>query len=72
MVQGNGGKKNLLRVRQIEGVCEKSTRALCEWDSGLVIVLVMETPMRTQAGIQCPGFMWKNYLPHRRKMQSLV
>ena len=31
-------------------------------DCGSGIALVMETTMRTQAGIQSPGFMWKKYL----------
>ena len=64
-----------METRRICTVCgkskesvKKSTRELCAWDSGSVIVLVMEPLMRTQDGIQCPGFMWKNYLPHRRKM----
>ena len=43
----------------------KSTRALFAWDSGSVIVLVTNLLMLKQAGTQCPGYMWKKYLPHR-------
>ena len=46
---------------------KKSIRELCAWDSGSVIVLVMEPLMRTQAGIRCPAFTWKTYIPHRLK-----
>ena len=28
MVQGNGGRKNLLRVRQIDGVCENVPKGI--------------------------------------------
>ena len=45
----------------------KSTKALCVWDSGSVIVLVMDLLMHTQAGTQCPGYTWKKYHPHRLK-----
>ena len=45
----------------------KSTKALCVWDSGSVIVLVMDRQMHTQAGTQCPGSTWKKYHPHRLK-----
>ena len=45
----------------------KSTRALCVWDSGSVIVLVMDLLMHQQAGTQCPGYTWKKYHPRRRK-----
>ena len=33
----------------------KSKRALCAWDSGSAIVLVMDLLTRTPAGDQCPG-----------------
>ena len=65
MVYGNSGKKNLHRVRYIEGVCEKSTKVLFAWVPGSAIVLVTNLLMLRQAGTQCPGSMWKNYLPHR-------
>jgi len=34
-----------------------SQRALSEWDSGSVTVLVMDLLTRTPVGTQCPGFM---------------
>jgi len=43
----------------------KSKRELCAWDSGSVIVLVMDLLMLTLAGTQCPGSTWKKYLLHR-------
>ena len=49
----------------------KSTRALCAWDSGSVIVLVMDLLMRTQAGTRCPGSTWKKYLLHRLKKEQI-
>ena len=45
----------------------KSTRALCVWDSGSVIVLVLDLLMHKRAGTQCPGSTWKKYHPRRRK-----
>ena len=45
----------------------KSTKALCVWDSGSVIVLVMDLLTQQQAGTQCPGSTWKKYHPHRLK-----
>ena len=48
----------------------KSTRALCVWDSGSVIVLVMDLLMHKRAGTQCPGSTWKKYHPHRRKKRK--
>ena len=49
----------------------KSTRALCAWDSGSAVVLVCHLLMRAQAGIQCPGSMWKKYLVHRLKIRAV-
>jgi len=43
----------------------KSKRALCAWDSGSAIVLVMDLLMLKLAGTQCPGSTWKKYLLHR-------
>ena len=43
----------------------KSARVLFAWDSGWAIVLVTDLLMLGQAGTQCPGYTWKNYLPHR-------
>ena len=50
----------------------KSARALCVWDSGSVIVLVMDLLMHKQAGTQCPGSTWKKYHPHRLESTSRV
>ena len=39
-----------------------STRERCEWDSGLESVTVVTRVLtRTQAGIQCPGFLLKRF-----------
>ena len=51
---------------------KKSAKAPCVWDSGSVIVLVMDLVMHTQAGTQCPGSTWKNYHPHRLETTSRV
>ena len=50
----------------------KSARALCVWDSGSVIVLVMDLLMQPQAGTQWPGSTWKKYHPHRLETTSRV
>ena len=50
----------------------KSTKALCVWDSGSVIVLVMDLLTQKQAGTQCPGSTWKKYHPHRHETISRV
>jgi len=47
-----------------------STKAMCTWDSGLAIVLVMEMLTPTQAGIQCPGSLLKNFLNLRLRSRS--
>ena len=49
----------------------KSTKARCAWDSGLVTAQGMEMLMRTQAGTQCPGFMWKKCLPRKLKIKRV-
>ena len=41
----------------------KSARALFVWDSGSVIVLVLDLLTPQQAGTQCPGSTWKKYHP---------
>ena len=48
----------------------KSARALCVWDSGSVIVLVMDLLMQPQAGNQFPGSTWKKYHPHKLKQRA--
>ena len=65
-------------AKKIYTVCDKwkesvrkSTRVLCAWDSGSVIVLVMDLLMRTQAGTQCPGSTWKKYLLHRLEKEQM-
>ena len=50
----------------------KSKRALCAWDSGSAIVLVMDLLMPRPAGIQCPGSTWKKYLLHRLEKSSFL
>ena len=49
----------------------KSTKARCAWDSGLATAQGMEMLMRTQAGTQCPGFMWKKCLPRKLKIKGV-
>ena len=44
---------------------KKSTRVLFAWDSGSVIVPVMDLLMLSQAGTRYPGSTWKKYLPNR-------
>ena len=44
-----------------------STKARCEWDSGLAIVPVMEVLTPTQGGIQCPGSLLKKFQNLRLK-----
>ena len=65
MEYGNGAKNNLHRVRQIESVCEKSTRAQHAWDSGLSTVLVTDLLTQKRVGTQYPGCNRKNFNPHR-------
>ena len=50
----------------------KYARALFVWDSGSVIVLVMDLLTQQQAGTQCPGSTWKKYQPHRLERTSRV
>ena len=47
-----------------------STKARCAWDSGLVIVLVMEMLTPTLAGIQCPGSLLKKFLNLRLRSRD--
>ena len=49
---------------------KKYTRVLCAWDSGSVTVLVLDLLTRTQAGTQCPGYMWKKCHLHRLKKKA--
>ena len=50
----------------------KSARALFVWDSGSVIVLVLDLLTPQQAGTQCPGSTWKKYHHHRLETISRV
>ena len=52
---------------KLKECARESLRELCAWDSGLVIAMLMAQLTRTRAGIQCPGFTWKKYHPHRLK-----
>jgi len=47
-----------------------SARVQCAWDSGSVTVLGMDLLTGRPAGTQCPGYMWKKFLPHRLKTWS--
>ena len=48
-----------------------STKAMCAWDSGLVIVLdTVEVMTPTQAGIQCPGSLLKKFLNLRLRSRD--
>ena len=65
MVHGSGSKKDLHRVRHIEGVCEKIHKGTVRVGFWAAIVVVMDLLMLTQDGTQYPGYTWKKYLPRR-------
>ena len=54
-----------------ESVRKLAERAMWVWDSGSVIVLVMDLLMLKPAGTQCPGSTWKKYLLHRLEKSSV-
>ena len=68
MQYGRGSRsKNLHRVRHVEESVRKSTKAQCVWDSGSANVLLVILLMLAQAGLECPGYTLRKYLPHRLK-----
>ena len=54
----------------LRGTATTSTKAMCAWDSGSAIVLVLEMLTPTQAGIQCPGSLLKKFLNLRLRSRD--
>ena len=53
-------------------VGDEVLQALCVWESGSVIALVLDLLTQQQAGTQCPESTWKKYYPHRLETTSRV
>ena len=55
----------------LRGTATTSTKAMCAWDSGLVIVLdSVEVMTPTQAGNQCPGSLLRKFLNLRLRSRD--
>jgi len=65
-------KRTYTALVTLKESARNSTRAQCAWDSGSVTVLGLDLLTRTQAGNQCPGSMWKKFLPHRLKKEQIL
>ena len=73
MENGNksGAQRNLHRVRQIEGVCEKVHKGTVRV-VGSVTVLVTDLLMCKRVETQCLGSTWKKYHPDRLEKADSV
>ena len=61
-IWGKEGVEVPIAFAILRGTATTSTKAMCAWDSGSAIVLVLEMLTPTQAGIQCPGSLLKKFL----------